>query len=165
MINFREFLDKSKTKEKTLYVSRPLLNAKEVRKWAKKYLKCKLLEADDMHVTIAFSREKVDWKTFKPKKDKLKIKVDQLAPSRLGDKGAVVLKFKSDELQERWKEFKDGGCSWDYPSYQPHVTMTYDYKGSDSNLNDVDTFSGEFIFGPEKFTEVVEDWDETITEK
>ena len=66
----------------------------------------------------------------------------------LGDKGAVVLKFTSPELQARWKQYRDAGASWDYDSYTPHVTLTYDGAGVD--LSKVEPYTGPIDLGPEK---------------
>ena len=51
--------------KKTLYVSRPVANAKEILKWAKDQGITDLIKADEMHVTIAFSKKKVAWDDFK----------------------------------------------------------------------------------------------------
>ncbi len=46
---------------KTLYISRPLKNAEAFIEWAKAQGFAKTLAADDLHVTIAFSKAPVDW--------------------------------------------------------------------------------------------------------
>lgn len=149
---------------RTLYVSRPLINAVAFVKWAKSVGFDKTLDPGDMHVTIAFSRAKVNWDKFVPDSTTLYAynnPGDARVVTPLGDKGAVVMKFPSPYLQTRWKQFLGGGCSWDYPSYQPHVSITYN---GDPTLK-VEPYSGVLIFGSEKFTEVVEDWDKKVVEK
>lgn len=149
---------------KTLYVSRPLINADELKEWAKEHLNCESLKAEDMHVTVAFSKDKVDWNELEPKNTELRVGVEKAYPEPLGDKGAVVLKFTSGMLKKRWKEFCDNGASWDYEDYQPHVTVTYSYEGDIEKLKKVEPFTGVFNFGPEIFKEVDLDWDKKIEE-
>lgn len=141
---------------KTLYVSRPLKNAKEFTEWAKGQGFKKTLEEDQFHVTIAFSSKPFDWDEIEPKTDSMTVGGGVRSVSTLGDDGAVVLKFKSVFLPKRWKELKDLGASWDYEGYTPHVTITY--KGTDIDLSKVKPFEGDLVFGPEKFTELEEDW-------
>lgn len=149
---------------KTLYVDRQLLNPIKLREWAKEQLGCECLKASDMHVTVAFSKEEVDWNKITPRDKEIHVEVEKAYPEPLGDKGAVVLKFKSDVLEKRWQHFRDKGASWDYEGYQPHVTITYSYEGDKAKLKNVKPFSGRFRFGPERHKEVDLDWTEKIEE-
>ena len=146
---------------KTLYVSRPLINGTDLVKWAKSVGFDKTLQPQDMHVTIAFSRKPVDWGLLAPETNNMRNSSSTRRITPLGDKGAIVLKFESNILQNRWAEFIESGCSWDYPSYQPHVSITYD---GDKNRDYGIPYDGKLVFGPEKFTEVVEDWDKKVKE-
>lgn len=153
---------------RTLYVQRKLLNAAEFIDWAKAQGFETTTPANDLHVTIAFSRRPVDWikvgDTWSGDKDgKLTV-----APGGarivepLGDKGAVVLLFNSSELSWRHEAIKrDAEASWDFPSYQPHVTITY--AGGDLDLSKVEPYRGKLVFGPEVFSEVDEDWASKLT--
>jgi len=148
---------------KTLYVYRPLLNADEIIKWAKGEGFEKTLPPNELHVTIAFSKEKMDWSSFKPENNKLIVRKGKRSVALLGEKAAVV-KFESNILQKRWKQFIDGGASWDWDKYQPHVSITYD--GKDIDLSKIKPYNGELIFGPEQeFKEVDLDWDKKVKEK
>jgi 2'-5' RNA ligase len=147
---------------KTLYVYRPLLNAKELEKWAESQGFEKILDPSDMHITIAFSKENVDWKNFKPRNSRVSIKLNSSTIKQLGE-DAVVVAFDSDILQKRWKEFKDGGCSWDWPTYQPHVSITY--HGSKLDLKKLKPYNGELVFGPEIFKEIDPDWKEKVKDE
>jgi len=144
---------------KTLYVNRPLLNPDEFIAWAKSQGFKEPLKAHDLHVTIAFSKKPLDWSEFEPEGDIISGGGNR-AIEKLGDKGAVCLKFKSDELQKRWKQFKDAGASWDWPSYNPHITITY--FGDDVDLNKVEPYDGPLEFGLEKFAEVDENWADKV---
>lgn len=155
---------------RTLYVQRKLLNAAEFIAWAKAQGFETTTPADDLHVTIAFSRRPVDWmkagETWSNDKDgKLTV---QPGGARivepLGDKGAVVLLFNSSELAWRHEAIKrEADATWDFPSYQPHVTITY--AGADIDLSKVEPYRGKLVFGPELFSEVNDDWSSNLTEE
>lgn len=146
--------------KKTLYVYRPLLNGKDFFKWAKKQGFKNILEPKDLHVTIAFSKKDVDWSKIEPKTNSLKISGGNRVVAPLGNEGAIVLKFQSQKLSENWQYYINKGASWDWESYQPHISITYD--GSDLPLNKIKPFSGELIFGPEKMKELDLDWKSKI---
>ena len=150
--------------KRTLYVHRRLLNANDLLDWAHMEGFRKTLPARDMHVTVAFSRAKVRWGDMVhiPGRVRIKPGPEHRKVQRLGDKGAIVLRFKSALLTYRWKEFRDIGCSWDWKGYQPHVTISY--AGSGLDLSQITPYEGELLFGPEKFSEVVEDWEKGIKE-
>jgi hypothetical protein len=149
---------------KTLYVMRPLLNAGDVIAWAKSQGFKKTVTPDDLHVTIAFSRDEVDHDgALKPKRGTLVASGGKRVVKPLGEEGAVVLAFESSELSARWQEFRDIGASWDWPSYQPHVTITYDGEGMD--LKGVKPYTGPLRFGPEKFSELDDDAKDKIKER
>ncbi len=155
---------------RTLYVSRKLINGADLIAWAKAQGFKTTQPASALHVTIAFSRTAVDW--MKVGDDWSgdadgKIRVKPGGPrvvEPLGDKGAVVLLFRSDDLEYRHNRIHDEavGAVWDHPEYQPHVTITWDGAGID--LAKVEPYQGPLVFGPEIFAEVVDDWESTITE-
>jgi phage-related protein (TIGR01555 family) len=156
---------------RTLYVSRKLLNAAEFIAWAKGQGFETTTPADELHVTVAFSRSPVDW--MKAGADawsgdeKGQLRVAPGGPrlvEPLGDKGAVVLLFNHSSLAWRHEEIKRAGASWDFPEYQPHVTITYEAPAG-LDLDKVEPYRGALVFGPEIFAEVVEDWETTVTER
>lgn len=147
----------------TLYVSRPLdlESATQLRDWAKSVGFEQTLEPSDMHVTVAFSKQSVDWSTLQPATNTVTVHPGSRSISPLGDKGAVVLKLDSKELTRRWYQFLNAGCSWDYESYQPHVTITY---SGPLRLPRVDAYDLPIVLGPEKWKPVQLDWDKQIKE-
>jgi phage-related protein (TIGR01555 family) len=155
---------------KTLYVSRKLLNAAEFIRWAKGQGFNTTTPADELHVTIAFSRNPIDW--MKVGQDWSSDKEGRLTVNaggprlvqRLGDKGAVVLLFGSSDLKWRHEAIKEAGASFDFDEYQPHVTITYEAP-ADFDLAKVKPYVGPLVFGPELFAEVVDDWEKTVSEK
>lgn len=153
-----------KARKRTLYVMRPLINADDLVAWAKAQGFGKALTADDMHVTVAFSRAKVDWsEVAEPTIDVRVPASESRSLERLGDKGAIGLRFESSILATRWRVFRDAGASWDWPGYKPHVTITYD--AGDIDIDAITPYNGELLFGPEQFAEVDEDWSSNVTEK
>lgn len=155
---------------RTLYVQRKLLNAEEFIRWAKGQGFETTTPADELHVTIAFSRQPVDWMRVGEawsgdKNGELVVKPGGARlVEPLGDKGAVVLLFNSSELSWRHEEIKRAGASFDFEGYQPHVTITY-AKPADLDLSKVEPFRGELRFGPEIFSEVDDGWEQRLTEE
>lgn len=139
-----------------LYGYRPVLNAEEIHAWAAEQGIKSILAPDDMHVTVVFSRRafSVDYTDLARGKESdvwhrgsIPVKDGQRSIMPLGDKGAVVLKLESDDLQSEWSYFTDMGASWDWDAFQPHVTLTY--KGD--FLDGVTPYMGPVILGPLTF--------------
>jgi hypothetical protein len=153
---------------RSLYVSRKLLNGDAFIKWAKGQGFKTTVPANELHVTILFSRTPVDWMKMGAGWDQDADGKVKIAPGgarlveKLGDKGAVVLLFASSPLSWRHEEMVRNGASHDFDEYQPHVTITY--EGSDVDLSKVEPYRGELVFGPEIFAEVVDDWEQSLTE-
>lgn len=154
---------------RTLYVSRKVINADEIITWAKGQGFTKTLLPADMHVTIAFSRQAIDWMKAgsswsENDKGNLTIKPGGARlVEPLGPKGAVVLLFNSSDLSWRHQDIKRStGASWDWPEYQPHISISYD--AGDMDLSKVKPYAGEIVLGPEIFEEVKNDWEKSIEE-
>lgn len=153
---------------RSLYVSRKLLNGADFIKWAKGQGFETTVPADELHVTVLFSRTPVDWMKMGSGWDQDADGKLKVAPGgarlveKLGDKGAVVLLFASSALSWRHEEMVRNGASHDFDEYQPHVTITY--AGGDLDLSKVEPYRGELVFGPEIFAEVVEDWEQSLEE-
>jgi phage-related protein (TIGR01555 family) len=152
---------------RSLYVSRKLLNAGELLAWAEEQGFETTVPADELHVTVIFSRSPVDWMAVEPSWDG--DKGDLLLPpggarlvEPLGDKGAIVLLFNSSSLAYRHEAMIRAGAKYDFDQYQPHVTITY--KGSEIDLSAVEPYRGPLHFGPEIFEEIVEDWAANLAE-
>lgn len=150
---------------RTLYVRRKVLNPTAILEWARAAGFKSTLAGDDLHVTVAYSKAPVDWSRFSPVEDDLANEAGApgRAVERLGQDGeAVVLRFDSPSLAARWREFRDGGASWDYPEYRPHLTISYD--ADDVDVARVAPYSGEIQLGPEVFAEVKPGWMGTVKE-
>lgn len=168
-----------KAKPKTLYVYRPVENAADIIAWAKSQGFATTLAPQDLHVTLAYSKTPLNWAKLyddwhlEPEamnamcsacapvcrsedggnaKRRIKGGVREVKP--LGAEGAVVLAFESDTLTRRWMDFKAAGAVWSFPSFTPHVTISYDGKGVD--LDKVHPYAGDIVLGEECWEEVKE---------
>ena len=140
---------------KPLYVCRKVLNATELLDWAREQGFTTTLPADDLHVTIAYSREPVDW--FAAGESSVDTRVPAGGPRAVQVFGsAVVLQFTSAELSFRWVDFQAAGASWDHEGYSPHCTLTYD--AGDLDLSTVQPYRGEIHLGPELFGVLDTEW-------
>lgn len=153
---------------RTLYVRRNLINAAEFIRWAKSQGFETTVPADEIHVTIARSRTSLDWMKIGDdwrEDDKGNLTVSAGGArlvETLGDKGGVVLLFNSPALAYRHESITRAGASWDYPEYQPHLTITY--KGTGVDLSKVVPFRGMLQFGPEIFEEFNDEWTGELVE-
>lgn len=144
-----------KAEGKPLYVSRPVTNADEVLAWFRDRGCTPLVTPDDMHVTILYSKKPVNWHRMGKVADRVDaLPSDNRRVAPLGDKGATVLHFECDELTARHEEMVYFGGSSDYPTFQPHVTLSYNGTGFEG----VPPFPGTLIFGRERFEEITKGW-------
>lgn len=139
----------------TLYVRRDVLNRAEIVRWAKEQGFTDIVP--DLHVTIAYSREAVDWfKVGTSWADRLEIAAGgPRQMESLGQDGDYkVLLITAPELVWRHREIIENGASWDWPDYQPHISIQI---GGDIDLAQVEPYRGKIVLGPEIFEEVRED--------
>lgn len=135
---------------RSMYVYRKVTNAAAVAAWARSQGFDEVDEAD-LHVTIAYSREAVDWiKMGESYESKVEIDGGPRVVERLG--AYTVLMFASSAVQYRHNDMKRRGATWDYPDYQPHISITKSAK--DVDLSKVKPYIGKIILGPELFEEV-----------
>lgn len=140
-------------KDKPLYVSRKVVNAAEIAAWAKE----QGLEVDEsqLHVTIIYSRAAVNWMAMgEAWGSELKVAAGGPRDMALyGPEGdTLVLEFSCGELAWRHDALKSRGCSWDWPAYQPHISIA---KVSGIDPEQLTPYAGEIILGPEIFEEAL----------
>ena len=141
---------------RTLYVRRDVLNPMDLIAWAEEQGLTDLQDPTDLHITIAFSRQPVDWmKAGEPWGAKLEL--PDGGPRVIDAFGkALVILVASSELQWRHETIKERcGATWDFPEYQPHVTIAY--PGTMPDLTKIEPYRGPIILGPEIFEEVKAD--------
>lgn len=140
-----------------LYVQRSLLNPEDIEAWARQVGFKNTLDPQKMHVTIAFSRKLVDWSRFEPDQKKLKINGGHREMKAFGAEGkSIVLVFESHYLQDRWRYYMDGGCSYDFPKYIPHVSITYEGLPPNVDLKAIVPYDGQLRFGHEEMDVIKE---------
>jgi len=72
-----------------------------------------------LHITTVYSTKPIQ---YEPSKKALTVKPVGYALFGHPDK-VLVLKVEHPTLHERFKVAKDAGATWDYPNYQPHITL------------------------------------------
>lgn len=129
---------------------KPMYVAIRPSKWGIKRLERLVKElkipnpVDDFHCTILYSRKPIN-----PNID-LRIDVDNFeCPGvKLEKFGTyLVLLLDSPQLQERHKELmEETGASYDFPEYQPHITLSENFEGNMPELKDkvIIEFSEEY---------------------
>lgn len=135
----------------TLYVHRPVLNGDDLIAWAEEQGIFKTLSADDMHVTVCYS--KTPAAGLDPRDTTMTVKDGYRGAHKFGD--AVVLQFDSIPLAERNAEFMQDGATSDFPIYRSHVTISYDCP---RHISTIRPYTGDIELGPEIFSPVNEDW-------
>jgi 2'-5' RNA ligase len=146
-----------------LYVSRPVLNADEVIRHFRRQGLSPMIGPEDMHVTIAYSREPVNWQAMGKGAQEVHIAPDHTRSlDAFGqDKSATVLKIRSPELQQRHQQFRRLGASWDWSEYAPHITLSYSKQ--DRDLRTISPYADRLLLGPERFEDI--DLDKSFVEK
>lgn len=143
---------------RSLYVRRDVVNTAEIAAWAEQQGITDLVEG--LHVTIAYSRQPIDWIKAGNAKEWGEDGKDQLviaeggprAVEPLGGMSAVLL-FASSQLTWRHADILRAGASYDWADYQPHVSLTK----SPIDLSKVEPYRGRIVLGPEIFEELRED--------
>lgn len=157
-----------KSDPKPLYVYRKVLNAKEIIDWAKSVGFETVVEPDDLHVTVIYSRQPVDW---------FDMQTDWVGDAETGElvvkpggprlvsqfNEATVLQFSSQFLSWRHEDMRRNGAHHDY-EYSPHITLTYN-KPDDLDISQIAPYIGQIKLGPEIFQEINEDYRSTLIEK
>jgi cation transport regulator ChaB len=136
-----------------LYGCRPLLNAQDLIDWAKSKGYVTTLEPDDMHVTIVYSRTPLPM----PNTDgeatwglgTVVVRGGNRSMMSLGDGSASALVIDSVDLISEWNHYRSMGASWDWPSYMPHVTISYA-----GGPVDIEPYTGDLVFGPIQFEQI-----------
>ncbi len=166
-------LFEAKKNLQTLYVSRKLTNAEDLVAWAHEQGFDKCLDPKEMHVTIAYSKEKIDVSEMTDSFDTVQVsekkgkKGGKREMKLFGEKkDCVVLVFECPDLHHRWEEFIDEfGASWDHDGYHPHVTISYNGLPEGMKLEDIEPYKGRLEFGPEIHKEVNPKWKSKAKEK
>ncbi|MDX0249784.1 DUF1073 domain-containing protein [Sinorhizobium meliloti] len=140
---------------RTLYVRRDVINRADIVRWAEGQGFNDIVP--DLHVTIAYSRTPVDWfemgESWSPR-----LEIAAGGPRQMdslgGDGKYKALLITASELVWRHRAMIEAGASWDWPEYQPHISIQI---GGDIDLSKVEPYRGKIVLGPEIFEEVRDD--------
>jgi cation transport regulator ChaB len=153
---------------KPVYGFRPVLNAEEICMWARDSGFTKSLMPDEMHVTVLYSKrgfspelsmradEPPEWDNI-DMYGNIVVRGGDRSLKKLGDKGAVVLRFDDERLHNEWDFYRALGASWDFPEYLAHVTLTYD--GAPENVEALAAYPGDIILGPTRYRPIKTQFD------
>lgn len=142
-----------------LYVARWLTpeSAQRLHEWAEAQGFKNVIPSELMHVTVVHSSTPVTGMT--PAQDSQLVGPGRWLSTLGKDGKALVMMFSSPDLQERFKQFKAAGATWDFPSYMPHITLSYD-AGDDAgavwSMVEAPTF--DLLLGPETFQDSNSNW-------
>lgn len=143
---------------RSLYVHRKVLNAEAIKAWARQQGFTSMLEDDDLHVTIIYSKTAVDWIKMGASYDEDasgNLVVRPGGPRCMEQFGkAQVLVFANSALAWRHEEMKMKGASSDYEDFNPHITISYNSQLTPEKLASVKPYRGEIVLGPEVFEEI-----------
>ena len=132
-----------------LYVSRPVLNADEILRWARAAGIKNLNPPEKLHVTIVYAEAPVDWLSFAPDEVGLELPADSgRAIEVFGEK--LVLTVHDPRLTDRNAEFGEGGAIHSFTPYRAHVTLAL-ADGQDASLQTIPVYAGKILLGPEIF--------------
>ena len=142
---------------RTLYIRRSVLNGEALLEWARSQSINPRL-AEDLHVTVCYSKTPVNWDDFKHEDSKRELRIFHGPRSlkKFGERGEVlVIAFNSPSLIHRHNSLREAGASHDFPEYHPHITIA----DTTADINkDILPYVGPIHLGPEIFEEINEDW-------
>jgi hypothetical protein len=134
-----------------LHASRPVLNAESIIAHYKALGMPTALLPDDMHVTVMYDPEPTHWDEddhwFRPQ---LRVEGGARSTEMFGG-GALVLAFDCAELVSDWLDLRWCGYGGTWPSFRPHITLTYNV--GDGVAMGYAPYTGPIVLGPMRFTE------------
>ena len=141
-----------------LYVRRQIKNAPAILAWAKAQGIKNIEPASELHVTIMYCQQPVDWLKIMPQwneEDDGSFMVHPGGPRvvELFGQDCLVLSFSSDGLSWRHHELTEAGCAHSWSQYQPHITIAKGYDKS-FDLSKIEPYRGAIALGPEIFDDI-----------
>lgn len=137
---------------KTLYVARPVLNGEQILEWARSQGLQPTIAPEELHVTIVYSEAAVDWSKLSAQTNEIRLTGGRRQMALFGpEEDVVVLRISSNVLSDRHEEFLDAGAVSTFPTYRPHITLSY---GADVDISTIKPYRGPIDLGPEAFEEI-----------
>jgi hypothetical protein len=89
-----------------------------------------ITESFPFHITLVFSRKVIKMDLNKHINKIIHADSFHIFDNKAtGGDRALVIKFKCDYCEKRWAYAKTLGATWDYPSYESHITLSYNWNG------------------------------------
>jgi len=128
---------------KTLWLRRPLLNAREIYEWALETGISKMMPAEELHLTLATCREPVDWSGLVLEEDTLEIS-EGPKPIQIFGFMSKAIAFSHERVSQRHETLAQQFPTMDHAQRtRPHVTLM---RGGKMPR---ETYNGKLVFGPE----------------
>ena len=142
------------------YVSIKVKNSSELYDWFSAQ-DIDVVPEDELHCTISSSRKEFD---HTANEEEVIITPEQLIGIEpLGDEGAIVLKFENSEIKKRFNQCMDEGATYDYDTYVPHISITY--NGKDLDLSKIKLPDFDIILHNETVEPLDLNWEDKVTDK
>lgn len=145
---------------RSLYVRRDVMNKEDIVEWAREQGLEMNVTPDDLHVTIAYSRRRVDWMRMPTFSEPNEVLVAEGTMPRLLEVfgTSLCLLFRNRELEWRHGQLVSYGASFDHEYYQAHITLVKDVL-PDYDVSKFKPYTGKIVLGPEVWEEVKSDID------
>jgi len=145
-----------------IYISRKVLNTRDFAEWAKSQGFTHMLPEDDLHVTVVYCSDQVDWsKVTRDEPEMLFLDINEGARAVHNfDGGACVLQFDCPELTDRNDRLKALGIKSKHAEYRAHITISYQRPDG----LEIEPYTGYIVLGPEIIKPINKDWKEETKE-
>ena len=90
------------------------------------------IDTKDLHLTTTYSKIDPKQEILPSNKTNIALNYKEFSIATYGR--ALVLEVTSDELEEIHKLASDAGASYDYDTYKPHITISYNAKANENIL-------------------------------
>ena len=90
------------------------------------------IDTKDLHITTTYSKVDPKREILPSNKTNITLNYKEFSIATYGR--ALVLEVTSDELEEIHKSAIDAGASYDYDTYKPHITISYNDKANENIL-------------------------------
>ena len=126
---FSEYLAEAEKKGTYAKMELGESSRKKLYNWCNKNKIENLIEPEEYHVTVAYSRKSVP--QISKLEPELPIKCKFIGWENFG--GTLVLKIENSELNELHDETCEMGASYDYDEYIPHISVAKNFTGEVPN--------------------------------
>ncbi|MBV1868041.1 MAG: hypothetical protein KUG69_09070 [Marinosulfonomonas sp.] len=142
-----------------VYVSRKVLNGKELWNWASSVGFGDLIGPEDMHVTVTFSKTPVPINSFAP--SAIETTSGTLVGQPIKIHAALGLRIDCPDVQESHQKHLGMGATFDYGDgiFRPHISIKYDPTEEDlERALKVQPFQGAINLSREEMEPLILGW-------